>query len=214
MIGLRYEYSMRTVDLSVDPITHVLNLSNLFPSASLLYSTHPGLSIKAGFSRRIERSTNNQLNPIPEREHSETLETGDPDLLPEFINLAEIGITKKFETGGSIFVTAYYRAGKNPVQRVNSVYADSILNRVYTNVEKGNAVGFESVADLDPARWWVLYLGLNVYNQMYHGELKILDAPDQPAALHHPGRGFLYHDQLHLRNRCYHAEPELQHQFQ
>ena len=180
----------------------------------MLYSTHPGLSIKAGFSRRIERSTNNQLNPIPEREHSETLETGDPDLLPEFINLAEIGITKKFETGGSIFVTAYYRAGKNPVQRVNSVYADSILNRVYTNVEKGNAVGFESVADLDPARWWVLYLGLNVYNQMYHGELKILDAPDQPAALHHPGRGFLYHDQLHLRNRCYHAEPELQHQFQ
>ncbi|MGW8315473.1 MAG: outer membrane beta-barrel protein [Bacteroidales bacterium] len=177
VVGLRYEYAKRTVDLSIDPITHVLNLSNLFPSASLLYSIHPGLSIKAGFSRRIQRSTNNQLNPIPEREHSETLEIGDPDLLPEFINLAEIGITKKFEKGGSVFVTAYYRAGKNPVQRVNSVYADSILNRVYTNVEKGNAVGFESVADLHPARWWALYLGLNVYNQMYHGELKILDGP-------------------------------------
>jgi hypothetical protein len=177
VFGLRYEYSRRTVDLSVDPITHLLKLSNLFPSASLLYHFKPDLSVKAGFSRRIQRSTNNQLNPIPEREHSETLEIGDPDLLPEFVSLAEIGLTKKFEKVGSIFLTAYYRASKNPVQRVNSIYADSILNRVYTNVERGNAVGFESAADLHPVRWWALYLGLNVYNQMYRGELEILDAP-------------------------------------
>jgi ferric enterobactin receptor len=176
-LGLRYEYSKRTVELSVDPARHLLTLSNVFPSASLLYNFKQGLSIKAGFSRRIQRSTNNQLNPIPEREHSETLEIGDPDLLPEFVSLAEIGVTKKFEEVGSVFFTAYYRAGKNPVQRVNSIYADSILNRVYTNVERGSAVGFESVADLHPVRWWALYLGLNVYNQMYHGELKILDAP-------------------------------------
>lgn len=177
VFGLRYEYSKRTVDLSVDPNTHLLKLSNLFPSASLLYHFKPDLSIKAGFSRRIQRTTNNQLNPIPEREHSETLEIGDPDLLPEFVSLAEIGLTKKFDKGGSISVTGYYRASKNPVQRVNSIYADSILNRVYTNVERGNAVGFESVADLHPARWWALYMGVNVYNQMYHGKLKILDAP-------------------------------------
>ncbi len=175
--GLRYEFSKRTVDLSTDPNTHLLTLSNLFPTASLLYHFTPDLSIKAGFSRRIQRSTNNQLNPIPEREHSETLEMGDPDLLPEFVSLAEIGLTRKFDKGGSIFVTAYYRASKNPVQRVNSIYADSILNRVYTNVERGNAVGFESAADLHPTRWWAVYLGVNVYNQMYHGNLEILDAP-------------------------------------
>ena len=44
-------------------------------------------------------------------------------------------------------------------------------------MERGNAVGLESVADLHPASWWALYLGLNVYNQMYKGELEILDAP-------------------------------------
>lgn len=175
--GLRYEYSNRTVDLSVDPNTHVLNYSNLFPSASLLYNFNPDLSLKAGFSRRIQRSTNNQLNPIPEREHSETLEIGDPDLLPEFVSLAEIGLTKKFEKIGSVFLTAYYRDSKNPVQRVNSVYADTILNRVYTNVKRGNAIGLETAADLHPTRWWALFLGVNVYKQMYQGELKVLDAP-------------------------------------
>ncbi len=42
MFGLRYEYSRRTVKLSFDENEHVLELSNLFPSASLLYSITPG----------------------------------------------------------------------------------------------------------------------------------------------------------------------------
>lgn len=177
IVGLRYEYARRTVKLSFDPVTHVLNLSDLFPSANLLYSFAGDLQLKAGFSRRIQRSTNNQLNPIPEREHSETLEVGDPDLLPEYVSLAEIGLTKKFNGGGSIFLTAYFRAGKNPVQRVNSIYADTILNRVYTNIDRGDAIGFETGADLHPASWWALYFGGNVYDQRYKGDLKLYDGP-------------------------------------
>ncbi len=177
MFGLRYEYSRRTVKLSFDTNTHVLELSNFFPSASILYSIAPDFKLKAGFSRRIQRSTNNQLNPIPEREHSETLEMGDPDLKPEFVNLAELGVTKTFKDGSSVFVTAYLQASKDPVQRVNSIYNDSILYRVYTNVEKGTSVGFELGADLHPAKWWALYFGGNVYRQTYKGELKILNDP-------------------------------------
>src|SRR3546814_1397706 len=48
--------------------------------------------VKAAYSRRVQRSTNNELNPYPEREHSETLEQGDPDILPEFIGLTELGM--------------------------------------------------------------------------------------------------------------------------
>lgn len=177
IVGLRYEYSKRTVGLSFDPVLHVLDLSNLFPSASLLYSVSDDLRIKAGFSRRIQRVTNNQLNPIPEREHSETLEVGDPDLLPEFVNSGELGITKSFSDGSSAFLTAYYQSGKNPMQRVNSIYADTILNRVYTNVEKSESVGFETGADLHPFEWWDFYLGANIFNQFYKGELKIFNEP-------------------------------------
>lgn len=175
IVGLRYEYSHRTVELSFDPQTHVLDLSNLFPSANILYSISPDWKVKAGFSRRIQRSSNNQLNPIPEREHSETLEIGDPDLRPEFVSLAELGLTKTFEGGSSAFVTAYLQDSKDPVQRVNSVYADTILNRVYTNVEKGRSVGIELGADLHPAKWWALFFGGNIFNQLYKGSLKILD---------------------------------------
>ena len=177
IVGLRYEYSKRTVKLSFDPDVHVLYLSNFFPSANILYSFTPNLQLKAGFSRRIERSTNNQLNPIPEREHSETLEMGDPELFPEFISLFEVGLTKKFKYGSSIFATAYFRNSKNPVQRVNSIYNDTILNRVYTNVERGTAIGLETGADLHPAKWWSFYFGVNIYNQRYTGDLLILNDP-------------------------------------
>ncbi len=176
-VGLRYEYSQRNVKLSFDPEEHILNLSNFFPSASALYSLSDYLKLKAGYSRRIQRATNNQLNPIPEREHSETLEVGDPDLLPEFVDLAELGIIKSFKNGGSVFLTAYYMHGKNPMQRVNSVYNDTILYRVYTNVESSESVGFESGLDWNPAKWWKLYLGANIYHQIFSGDLKILDDP-------------------------------------
>jgi outer membrane receptor protein involved in Fe transport len=177
IVGLRYEYSKRTVDLSFESDLHVLELSNFFPSVNVLYKISPGLQFKAGFSRRIQRSTNNQLNPIPEREHSETLEVGDPDLQPEFINLGEIGLTKIFSGGSSVFLTAYIQDSKNPVQRVNNIYADTILNRVYTNIEKGRLTGAELGADLHLAKWWDFYFGSNVFYQSYKGSLVILDAP-------------------------------------
>ncbi len=176
-VGLRYEYSQRDVKLSFDPEPHILNLSNFFPSVSALYNLPKDVKIKAAYSRRIQRASNNQLNPIPEREHSETLEMGDPDIKPEFVDLAELGITKSFEDGGSVFLTAYYMHGKNTVQRVNSVYNDSILNRVYTNVESSQNFGFETGLDWNPAEWWKLYFGANIYKQSFSGDLNILDDP-------------------------------------
>lgn len=171
--GLRYEYATRRLNLSYDPAVHKLDLSNLFPSLNLLYNVNDGLKLKAGYSRRIQRTNNYELNPIPEREHSETLEQGDPDLKPSFIDLAELGLTRTFKKG-SFFTTLYYQNIKNPIQRVNSVYADTILNRVFTNAEKARSFGFEMGANLQPVKWWSLYLGANVYNYKVSGNLNVL----------------------------------------
>lgn len=174
--GLRYEYAARTVNLSYDLNPHILNLSNLFPSASLLYHINEGWNLKAGYSRRVQRNSNLELNPIPEREHSETLEQGDPDLLPEFIDLAELGMNRSF-TKGSFFTTLYYQHIKNPIQRLNSVYADTILNRVYTNAGSARLFGLEGGMNLSPFKWWNIYLGGNLYNYKILGNIAILNEP-------------------------------------
>lgn len=173
ILGLRYEYAARTVNLSYDPNPHELNLSNLFPSVSFLYNSSDRTKFKAGYSKRIQRNNNFELNPIPEREHSETLEQGDPDLLPPFVDLAELGIVKSFDKG-SFFSTVYYQRIKNPIQRVNSVYADTILNRVFTNADRARTFGMEIGTNLQPTKQLDVYLGANLYNYKINGDLNIL----------------------------------------
>lgn len=171
--GVRYEYASRRVVLSYDTEIHRLKLSNLFPAAQLKYPLGRGWQIKAGYSKRVQRATNFELNPIPEREHSETLEQGDPDLLPEFIDLAETGLVHSF-TGGSFFSNLYYQYINHPIQRVNSVYADTILNRVFTNAGHARSIGWETGINVQPAPWYTLYLGGNVYNYRISGQLSVL----------------------------------------
>ena len=74
--GLRYEYATRNLSFSKDPEVKKLNLSNLFPSASLLYTFADKWKLKTAYSRRVQRSRNNELNPYPEREHSENIRAG------------------------------------------------------------------------------------------------------------------------------------------
>lgn len=174
--GLRYEYAARTVDLvyaDVPQPEHHLNLSNLFPSANMLYNLSNNWKLKAGYSRRIQRASNNELNPIAEREHSESLEQGDPDVLPEFVNLSEIGFVNNFDKG-SLFANVYYQGVKNPIQRVNSVYNDSILNRLFTNAGQARSIGLELGSNLQLTDWWSFYLGGNVYHYHIKGALTIL----------------------------------------
>ena len=172
-LGLRYEYATREVNLSSDINPHYLNLSNLFPSANLLYTINKEWNIKTGYSKRVQRNNNFELNPIPEREHSETLEQGDPDLLPQFIDLVELGINHNFKKG-SFFATLYYQNIKNPIQRVNSVYADTILNRLFTNADKARLIGLELGTTINPTKWINAYLGANVYNYKISGPLNVL----------------------------------------
>lgn len=176
--GLRYEYATRTVQLSYQAQEYRLALSNLFPSAALLYTLQPGWQLKAGYSKRVQRTTNFELNPIPEREHSETLEQGDPNLLPEFIDLAEAGVVHTF-TGGNFFSNLYYQHIKNPIQRVNSVYADTILNRVFTNAQRARLIGWETGVNVQVVKWWNLYLGTNLYNYAINGKLTVTGVTSQ-----------------------------------
>lgn len=169
--GLRYEYSFR--EFNADKLTesYKLDLSSLFPSLNLVYSLNASLRAKGGFSRRVQRSTSNELNPYPEREHSETLEQGDPRILPEFVNLSEIGLIKDLKNAGSVFVTIYNQDIKNVVNRVNSAYNDTILNRIYTNAGRAYLWGIETGLNIKPVKWWSVYLSANIYNYRIKGKL-------------------------------------------
>ncbi len=165
--GMRIEWMNREMDLkdkagSIDTTYHY-EFTKLYPSANVQYAVNDNLKIKAAYSRRVERTTTFKMNPFPEREHSETLEQGDPELKPEFIDLVELGIIKDFRDN-SVYATAYFRNVKNLVNRVNTIYNDTILNRIYSNVGIGRSFGMELGAELNPASWWKIFAGGNLYH--------------------------------------------------
>lgn len=171
-VGLRLEYMNRELDLkdkagTLDT-TYLYDFVKPFPTANVQYTINDGLKIKAAYSKRIERTTTFKMNPFPEREHSETLEQGDPELLPAFIDLVELGFIKDFGEN-SVYATGYFRNVENLVNRVNNVYNDTILNRIYSNVGVGRSYGFEVGAELKPAKWWQVFAGGNLYHYEIEG---------------------------------------------
>ncbi|MFB9052452.1 TonB-dependent receptor domain-containing protein [Formosa undariae] len=167
-VGLRLESMNRDLYLKdkvgVVDTTYTYDFVKLYPSASIQYKVNDNLILKTAYSRRVERTTSFKMNPFPEREHSETLEQGDPTLKPEFIDLVELGVVKAFESGASLYGTFYYRDVQNLINRVNTVYNDSILNRIYSNVGSGKSLGLELGSEFNVTDKWRNFIGANLYN--------------------------------------------------
>jgi len=149
--------------------TLIYDFVKLYPSASLQYEVDETTKIKTSYSKRVERNSTFKMNPFAEREHSETLEQGDKNLRPEFIDLVELGVTKDLKGGNSIFATGYFRHVDNVVNRVNTIYNDTILNRIYSNVGNAKAIGLEVGAEIKPTKSWTNFIGANIYNYSIDG---------------------------------------------
>ncbi|SFT15548.1 TonB-dependent receptor [Sphingobacterium wenxiniae] len=174
-LGLRYEYYQRDLLLLNTNQKYPYSIHQLYPTFNLMHDLGSGWSWKLSTARRVQRNNNFELNPIPEREHSETLEQGDPELLPEFTTNAETGLVKKLKKS-SIFLNVYYQHIKNPIQRVNSVYADTILRRVFTNADHASRYGIELGGESKALSWLKVNGGFNLYNYKISGQ--VLDYPE------------------------------------
>lgn len=171
--GLRMENMQR--DLSLKDKTekldqdYSLGFTKFFPSASIIYQWKDGLSFNLAYSKRIERTTTFKMNPFPEREHSETLEQGDPNLHPELIDQVELGVNYKNKKGHNIFSSLYYRNVNHLINRVNTVYNDTILNRIYSNVGNAKIIGREMTADYTLSKKFKLLISSNYYYTIIKG---------------------------------------------
>lgn len=177
--GLRLEsmnrdFYLKGYDQAAENLSY--DYVKLFPSASAQYTMDNNLKLKLGYSKRVDRAPTYQMNPFKEREHSETFEQGDKNLRPEFTDLVELGISKNFNTGNSVFATAYFRNVQNLINRVNTrsydkmgVLNDTILDRIYTNVGRGRVLGLEVGANFKISNKWNNFIGGNVYNQQIAG---------------------------------------------
>jgi len=168
--GIRMELTNRNLFFSTQNKSTNLQLINLFPSIQMRYQAFEKTTVKFGYNRRVKRTNNYELNPFPEREHAETLEQGDPNLLPELIGNYETGIERSFKKG-SFFATIYYQTTQNPIQRVNKVFNDSILVRAFTNAGKATQFGIETNLNIKVNPIWSFVFGGNIYQYQINGNI-------------------------------------------
>ena len=168
--GLRAEQMLRNLSFSDNVPGNRLPLLNLFPSYLIRYALAEKLVLKQSFTRRIKRTNNFELNPFPEREHSETLEQGDPALLPELTGIWELGVEHKLSKG-SFSMSIYHQRTKNPIQRVNKVYNDTILGRIFTNAGLAKQTGAEANFTYRISKAWQMIIGGNIYKYDIRGSL-------------------------------------------
>ncbi len=166
--GLRLEYVDRKLKDEDTSEPFSFERLNLFPSTNLLYTIQKDLKIKSRLQPKDQSHHVEHDESFSGEKAFEVLETGDPELLPEYIDVTELGIIKDFDQH-SVFLTGYFRNTQNVINRVNAVYNDTILVRTFTNAGDAHALGVEVGGDFRITDWWKLFAGGNLFQYNIKG---------------------------------------------
>ena len=170
--GLRADRVLDDVDVDCDIVTykHIDGVSrhnkrlDLFPSVHLSYDAGGGVGVFTfGYSRRTNRPGIWQLEPYITYEDYYTRKTGNPDILPEFSNSAELSWRKGFAGGYSLAVTGFWRGRTDVVDWVRMPYQAGITLDQIVNAGDQNEYGAELNAVLPFTKWWKSTVNGSVY---------------------------------------------------
>ena len=149
---------------------------SLFPSLFMTYKLNDKSDLQVNYSRKINRPNFFQLIPNYDISDPLNLSIGNPNLIPEFTNLAEISYQNQLSKKTSFLATAYLRntnnlitsyqyRDKNP-DTVTSTYPkpDTVLISTFANANTSYNIGLELTTKTKFAKWWDFTINVNLYN--------------------------------------------------
>ncbi len=170
-LGLRLESSKYDGNL----LTKDQKFSNsypftLFPSAFFTYKLTEKEDMQLNFSRKINRPNFFQLIPFIDVSDPLNISKGNPDLIPEFTNLAELSYQNQFNAKHSLLTTAYFRNTNDLITRYqyrdanpNTAISDSATFTTYANANSSFTYGLELTLRDKFLSWWDLSTNFNLY---------------------------------------------------
>lgn len=177
-LGVRLEdYNVNTTfnELGAPSDIFKIKLFNVFPSGFLKYNPDENQknTYQLSFSRRIDRPSLNQINPIRAISTPQIVIVGNPRLNPQFTNSVELNYSRKLNKG-NLSVGTFFRKIKDEINR--TAYFDkenpTLLVLDYTNFESNNAYGFEFLASYKPTSWWNFNGSFDVYSRTQKGVIE------------------------------------------
>lgn len=146
------------------------DLFTLYPSGYINYSPNDANSFNFSVSRRVDRPSIGQVNPIREWSTPQVDSEGNPKLFPQFTNSFEINYTRKTKIG-SITSGVFYRKIFDEITRTlfeNPNNPEKLILS-YSNLNDNDAYGVEVSGNLDFTKWLSSNISMDAYSKKTKG---------------------------------------------
>ncbi len=143
---------------------------SIYPSAFFTYNASEKNQFQVSFSRRVDRPSLQQINPIRQWSTPRITSVGNPNLNPQFTNSYEFNYTRQLEKGSVTFGTFYRKVNDNITRILNLDPLDE--NKVlltYANTDSNNRYGFEASFNYGLTKWWRINASTDLYVQKEAG---------------------------------------------
>lgn len=172
--GLRFEQSIMKGQSLIDGVqdfgyeypkgnaTDILR--SLFPSLYVTKYINPTTEIGLNFSRKIQRPNHRMLMPGVMSADRQNITIGNPNLQPEFINLAELNLNKKFGAHNWLS-TIYFSNETNSLKPIvqPSVTDPTVLITTFVNGEHEITYGIDNTLRMGFGKNLEVMLNANVF---------------------------------------------------
>ncbi len=156
----------------------------VYPSLFLTYNPSEKNSYQFSYSRRIDRPGIGQVNPIREWSTPLISQFGNPNLLPQFTNSAEVNYTRQLKSG-SITAGVFYRIIEDEINTAVFVDQTDLSRLILTNdnFDNTSAYGIELSSNYRPTKWWSINASFDLFSQTQTGITERIDVPLEDATV-------------------------------
>jgi outer membrane receptor protein involved in Fe transport len=171
-LGARFEnYDVSgTFNKGSETVKYSDEIFTVYPSAFFTYNPSDKNQFQLSYSRRVDRPSIAQVNPIREWSTPLITSVGNPNLKPQFTNSFEFNYTKQHNRG-SFTVGTFYRRVNDNINRILNIdpLDDDKVELSFDNTDSNNRYGFEFSSNYKIANWWRTNASLDLYTQKENG---------------------------------------------
>jgi outer membrane receptor protein involved in Fe transport len=145
----------------------------VYPSAFVSYVATEKDNFNFSYSRRVDRPSLGQVNPIRDWSSPTIDQEGNPNLNPQFTNSFEVNYTRTTKIG-AITSGVFFRYINDPISQVfiQSPYDENKKLMTYGNFESTTEYGIETSGNLNFKKWWSVNFGADVYFRNANGVIE------------------------------------------
>jgi len=159
-----------TFNKGLETLTYSDEIFSVYPSAFFTYNPSEKNQYQLSYSRRVDRPSIGQVNPIREWSTPQITSVGNPNLKPQFTNSFELNYTHQYKKGSFTLGTFYRRVNDNITRVLNEdPFDENNVEISYFNTESNNRYGLELSSNHKFTNWWRVNASFDLYTQNESG---------------------------------------------